>query len=133
MAWRLDPWLLRLAGGRVGFGLMLPTAVLETRGARTGLLRRNVVIYFHDDDRVTVVASKGGAPEDPAWFHNIRTNPDVTFGGHPFRAEVVNDEAERTRLWPLADGVFPPYQRYRRRAADSGRTIPLVQLLPRQP
>jgi deazaflavin-dependent oxidoreductase (nitroreductase family) len=123
--WRLDPYVLRLTRGRLGLGLMLPTALLETRGARTGARRRNAVIYFHDGDRVTIVASKAGAPEHPAWFHNLRADSDVTFGGIPMRASIVTDEAERARLWALADRVFAPYARYRR---DAGRTIPIVQL-----
>jgi hypothetical protein len=45
LAWRLDPILMRLSGGRLRFGLLLPTALAETRGARTGALRRNGVIY----------------------------------------------------------------------------------------
>ena len=57
LAWRLDPILMRLSGGRLRFGLLLPTALLETRGARTGALRRNGVIYFHDGDRVVGTAS----------------------------------------------------------------------------
>jgi deazaflavin-dependent oxidoreductase (nitroreductase family) len=130
-AWRLDPVLLRLTGGRVGMGLLLPTALLETRGARTGQLRRNGVIYFHDGDRVTIVASKLGLPEHPAWFHNLRANPEVKLGGRPFRAEVVEDERERARLWELADRVFPGYAAYRRRADRVGRTIPIVRLTPR--
>jgi hypothetical protein len=69
-AWKVDPYLMRLTGGRGGMGLLLPTALLETRGARTGRLRRNGVIYFHDGDRVIVIASKLGLPEHPAWFHN---------------------------------------------------------------
>ena len=127
--WRLDPHLLRLSGGRVGMGLLLPTAVLETRGARTGQTRRSAVIYFHNGDRATVVASKLGLPEHPAWFHNLRKNPDVKLGDQPFRAEVVEDEAGRARLWELADRVFPPYAAYRERAARNGRTIPIVQLV----
>jgi deazaflavin-dependent oxidoreductase (nitroreductase family) len=130
-AWRLDPVLLRLSGGRVGFGLLLPTALLETSGARTGRLRRNGVIYFHDGERVTIIASKLGLPRHPAWFHNLRVHPDVRFGGQPFRAGVIDDELERARLWKLADRVFPPYAAYRKRAARTGRTIPIVQLTPR--
>jgi deazaflavin-dependent oxidoreductase (nitroreductase family) len=129
--WRLDPLLMRLSGGRVGMAFLLPTALLETRGARTGEARRNVVIYFHDGERVTIVASKLGMPQHPAWFHNLRAHPDVSFGGRPFRAQVVADEAERERLWQLADRVFPSYATYRERAAQAGRTIPIVQLLPR--
>ncbi|HVA09029.1 MAG TPA: nitroreductase/quinone reductase family protein [Acidimicrobiales bacterium] len=82
IGWRLDPYPLRLSGGRVGTGLMLPTALLETRGARTGQLRRNGVIYFHDGERVTIIASKLGLPEHPSWFHNAMAHPDVVLGGH---------------------------------------------------
>jgi deazaflavin-dependent oxidoreductase (nitroreductase family) len=131
LLWKLDPYLLRATRGRVGLGFPLPTALLETRGARSGAVRRNGVIYFHDSDRVTIVASKAGDPHHPAWFHNLRANPDVTFGGIPMRATVVEDEAERERLWVLADRVFAPYATYRRDAAKANRTIPIVQLTPR--
>ena len=117
--------------GRLGLGLVMPTALLETRGARSGAVRRNVVIYFHDGDRVTIVASKLGYPTHPAWFHNLEADPDVSFGGIPMRATVVEDDAERQRLWGLADKVFPPYAAYRREAAKAGRTIPIVQLTAR--
>lgn len=128
--WRLDPHVLRLTRGRVGLALGLPTALLETRGARTGEQRAHAVIYFHDGDRVTIAASKYGYPEHPAWFHNLRANPDVVFGGRPMRAVVVEDTAERARLWALADRVFPAFAIYRVRADAAGRTIPLVQLVP---
>jgi deazaflavin-dependent oxidoreductase (nitroreductase family) len=131
--WKLDPLLLRVSGGRLGLGLVLPTALLETRGAHTGRLRRNGVIYFHDADRVTIVASKLGLPGHPAWFHNLRAHPEVELGGHPFRAQVVDDERELARLWRLADRVFPPYAAYRKRAARAGRTIPIVQLMSAPP
>jgi deazaflavin-dependent oxidoreductase (nitroreductase family) len=131
VVWKLDPYLMRLTGGRVGTGLMLPTALLETHGARTGRLRRNGVIYFHDGERVTIIASKLGRPEHPSWFYNARVNPDVLLGGQPFRVEIVDDEASRSRLWELADRVFPPYAAYRARAARVGRTIPILQLVRR--
>ncbi len=126
--WNVDPVLMRLSGGRIGSRLVLPTALLETRGARTGRTRRNAVIYFHDGDRVTVIASKLGAPAHPSWYYNARANPDVVFGGQRFRALVIEDEAERSRLWDLADRVFPIYAAYRRKAAQTGRTIPVLQL-----
>jgi deazaflavin-dependent oxidoreductase (nitroreductase family) len=131
VAWRLDPVLMRLSGGRLGMGWPLPTALLETLGARTGQPRRNGVIYFNDGDRVTIIASKLGLPEHPAWFHNLRAHPEVMLGGQPFRAELVDDESERARLWQLADCVFPAYASYRERAERAGRTIPIVQLTPR--
>lgn len=131
--WHVDPWLLRRTGGRMASTLVFPTAVLETRGARTGELRRNAVIYFHDPElgagRVIVVPSNGGAARNPAWYYNLVANPDVTFGGVRMRAEVV-DASEGDRLWALADNVFPGFAPYRRTAARHGRTIPLVALTP---
>jgi deazaflavin-dependent oxidoreductase (nitroreductase family) len=133
VVWKVDPYLLRATRGRVGMGLALPTALLETRGAKSGARRRNAVIYFHDEDRVTIIASKAGDEKHPAWFHNLRAHPDVIFGGIPMQATIVSDEAERHRLWPLADHVFAPYATYRRDAAKANRTIPIIQLTPRGP
>jgi deazaflavin-dependent oxidoreductase (nitroreductase family) len=131
IAWKLDPYLMKLTRGRLSSTGPLAAALLETRGARTGKPRRTATLYFHDGDRVTVIASKVGWPSHPAWYHNIRADPDVVFGGLPFRAEIVVDEAERARLWGLADRVFPPFALYRQWAAEAGRTIPIVQLVPR--
>jgi deazaflavin-dependent oxidoreductase (nitroreductase family) len=133
IVWKVDPYLMRVTRGRLGMGLAMPTALLETRGAKSGAPRRNVVIYFHAGDRVTIVASKLGLERHPAWFHNLRANPDVSFGGIPMRATIVADEAERERLWALADRVFPPYAAYRRKAAKVSREIPIVQLVERRP
>lgn len=129
VVWKVDPHLMRLTRGRLGLGLILPTALLETRGARSGRVRRNGVSYFHDGERVVIIASKLGAPAHPAWFHNAKAHPDVVLGGRPFRAEIVAGETERARLWELADRVFPPYAAYRERAARTGRTIPILQLV----
>lgn len=126
--WKVDPYILRATRGRVGMGLVLPTALLETRGAKSGEVRRNAVIYFHDGDRVTIVASKAGADKHPAWFHNLCAHPDVTFGGIPMQAAVVENDTERERIWILADRVFAPYATYREEAGKAGRTIPIVQL-----
>jgi len=132
--WKLDPLLLRATGGRVASTLVFPTAVLETTGARSGKTRRNAIIYFHDPagdgDRVTIVASNAGSPHHPSWLHNLRANPDVTFGGSPMRATVVEDPAEQARLQALADQVFPAFADYREAAAAAGREVPLIQLTP---
>jgi deazaflavin-dependent oxidoreductase (nitroreductase family) len=129
--WRIDPILMRGTRGRLRTGALLPTALLETRGARTGRVRRNAVVYFHDRERVTIIASQAGRPENPSWFYNARANPDVLLAGRPFRAEVIQDEAERDRLWLLADRVLPAFARYRQTATRAGRSIPLLQLTPR--
>jgi deazaflavin-dependent oxidoreductase (nitroreductase family) len=131
IVWKIDPYLMRLTRGRLGTGLLLPTALLQTRGARTGLVRRNAVIYFHDRGGVTIFASQAGRPDNPSWYHNARANPEVELGGLPFRAEVVEDEAERTRLWGLAECVLPAFATYRDSAGRAGRTIPILQLVPR--
>lgn len=131
VAWKLDPLLLKLSGGRLSTTGPLAAALLESRGARTGRARRNATLYFHDGDRVTIVASKRGLPEHPAWYYNLRKHPDILYGGLPFRAELVEDEAERARLWELADRVFPEYADYRERAAEAGRVIPIFQLVAR--
>jgi deazaflavin-dependent oxidoreductase (nitroreductase family) len=130
LAWRLDPLLLKLTRGRFSTTGPVACALLETRGARTGQQRRTATLYFHDGDRVTIIASKRGAAEHPAWYHNIRRHPEVRFAGRPFTAQVIEDETERKRLWDLADRVFPPFADYRSWAARSDRTIPIVQLVP---
>ncbi|MCW3034185.1 MAG: hypothetical protein JWM60_2530 [Solirubrobacterales bacterium] len=129
IAWKLDPWLLRITNGRLSTAGPLAAALLESRGARTGQPRRNATLYFHDGDRVTIVASKRGWATHPAWYYNLRKHPEVVYGGLPFRAEIVEDEAERERLWGLADRVFPPYADYRDQAERAGRVIPIFQLI----
>lgn len=136
ISWRLDPVLLKLTRGRFATTFGLRTGVLETRGARTGAVRRNAIIYFNDvavgSGRVIIAASNAGGPRHPAWYHNLVAHPDVTFGGVPMRASVV-DASEEARLWDLADRVFPAFAPYRSRAAGAGREIPLIALTPKSP
>lgn len=129
VSWKLDPLLLRATRGRLATTLMFPTAVLETTGAKSGARRRNAIIYFHDGDRITIVASNAGSSRHPSWYYNLRAHRDVIFGGIVMQATVVEDEAERDRLWELADRVFPAFASYRRDAAKVNRTIPIVQLI----
>lgn len=131
VSWKLDPLLLRVTRGRVSSTLMFPTAVLETKGAESGVTRRNAIIYFHDGERVVVAASNAGSSRNPAWYHNLRVHPDVVFGDIAMRATVVEEERERNRLWQLADNVFPAFASYRTDAAKVNRVIPLVQFTPR--
>jgi deazaflavin-dependent oxidoreductase (nitroreductase family) len=131
VAWKLDPLLLKVTRGRLSTAGPLAVALLESRGARTGRVRRNATLYFHDGDRVTIVASKRGLPEHPGWYYNLLEHPEIVYGGLPFRAELVEDESERRRLWDLADRVFAEYADYRERAAASGRVIPIFQLVAR--
>jgi deazaflavin-dependent oxidoreductase (nitroreductase family) len=131
----IDPWLMRRTRGRVGMGLMLPSALLTTRGARSGAERVATVLYFHDGDDVIVIASSFGRDAHPAWYHNLRAHPEVSIGkgggGQPMLAAEVEDPAERDRLWALADRMYPLFPEYRERAAAVSRTIPIVRLRPR--
>ena len=131
VAWKVDPYLLRATRGRVGLGLGLPTALLETRGAKTGAVRRNAVIYFHDSDRVTIIASKAGAGRHPAWFHNLLAHPDVVFGGIPMRGarceahhpafyvsrERFPGRRPGSRIWKVSSNAHPG------RVAESRRGV----------
>jgi F420H(2)-dependent quinone reductase len=130
-AWRLVPILMRLTGGRFARLLPIPVGVIETRDARNGNRHRRMAVYFHDGERVTVIPSKAGLPDDPFWYQNALADTAVLFESRPFRAEPVEDEAEKKRLWALADRFYPPGVTYRRRAAQAGRTIPILQLVPR--
>src|SRR3954453_7511051 len=117
VAWKVDPYLLKLTRGRLSTAWPVAADLLETRGARTGRPRRNATLYFHDGDRVTIIATFRGWPRNPAWYYNLLTHPDVVFGAQPFRAEIVEDAAERQRLWELADRVYPQYADFREQSA----------------
>jgi len=129
-AWRLVPRLMRLTGGRFARLLPFPAGVIDTHDPRNGNRHRRMVVYFHDGERVTIIPSKAGLPDDPFWYQNALADPAVLFESQPFRAEAVEDEATKTRLWALADRFYPPCVTYRRRAAQAGRTIPILQLVP---
>jgi deazaflavin-dependent oxidoreductase (nitroreductase family) len=128
--WRLVPRLMRLTGGRFAALIPLPVGTIETRDARNGRPHRRVVLYFHDGERVVLMPSTAGRPEDPHWYGNALADPEVRSEAAPYRAEPVEDPAERERLWSLADRFYPPEVTYRRRAARAGRTIPLLRLVP---
>jgi len=129
---KVDPWLLRATDGRLAMGLMLPSALLTTTGAKTGQPRTNPVFYFHDGSDVIVIASNYGADKNPAWYYNLCANPlaqIATNGGGPvLTANAVTDPDERNRLWAKADRVYPLWPDYRRHAARCHRTIPIIRL-----
>jgi deazaflavin-dependent oxidoreductase (nitroreductase family) len=105
--------------------------LLDHVGAKSGVERTTPLLYVEDGKNVVIVASKGGFPKHPAWYHNLLANPDtaVQIGSEnrPVHARVATPD-ERDRLWALADRAYPGYRDYRARA---GREIPLVVLEPR--
>jgi deazaflavin-dependent oxidoreductase (nitroreductase family) len=106
------------------------TLVLATTGRRTGTPRRTCLIYGTVGEDFVVVASKGGADEDPAWFKNLQANPSVgvQVGGRRFTAHArVASAAERGPLWLQMAAIFPLYDEY---AQKTDREIPIVLLTP---
>ena len=122
----------RATGGRIGHTLPgLPTMLLlDHVGAKSGKLRRSALLYIRDGDDLVIVASKGGYPKNPAWFYNLRANPDtvVQVGSEhrKVRARVATAE-ERERLWPKVTKSYGGYAGYQERTE---REIPLVILEP---
>lgn len=106
------------------------TLVLATTGRSTGVPRRTCLIYGTSGDEFVVVASKGGADDDPAWFKNLRADPSagVQVGTRRFtvRARVASS-AERESLWAQMARIFPLYDDY---AQKTDREIPIVLLAP---
>jgi deazaflavin-dependent oxidoreductase (nitroreductase family) len=123
----------RLTGGLVGhrFPGAPPSLLLDHVGAKSGVKRTSVLSYLRDGDDFVIVASKGGHPRHPAWFHNLRAHPDVTVqvgtSRKPVHARVATPD-ERERLWPKVVEIWGGYAGYQRRTE---REIPLVILEPR--
>jgi F420H(2)-dependent quinone reductase len=127
--------LYRVSGGRIGHtipgvgGRML---LLDHVGAKSGTRRTSPLLYFPDGEDVVIVASKGGYPKHPAWYHNLMANPDTEVRVGRERRKVharVATAEERERLWPRAVKSYHGYADYQKRS--KGREIPLVILEPR--
>lgn len=130
----LQTFAYRLTGGLVGGripGIAAPVLLLDHVGARSGVRRTSPLLYVNDGEDVVIVASKGGYPRHPAWYHNLRAHPETTvqIGSErrPVRARVATAK-ERPRLWEKAVSAYPGYRGYQARAE---REIPLVVLSPR--
>jgi deazaflavin-dependent oxidoreductase (nitroreductase family) len=126
--------VLAASGGRLGWDVMnMPALELTTTGRKTGEPRRVMLTSpVQEGDTFVIVASKGGDPRHPAWFLNLRDDPDVEVawkGGprQPMRARVATAE-ERARLWPRVTERYGGYAQYQTR---TDREIPLVLLEPR--
>jgi F420H(2)-dependent quinone reductase len=122
--------LYRLTKGRLGGSIVKrPVVLLTTTGRKTGKARTTPLASFEDGGDLLIVASFGGAPKNPAWFTNLRANPEVTvqLRGRVFRAkaEAVAGE-ERARLWKMIVEQAPVFGGYERKAV--GREIPVVRL-----
>ena len=102
--------------------------LLTTTGRKSGQPRTSALIFGRDGDDLLLVASQGGAPTHPNWYHNLSANPDVEVQvqGDVFRAtaRTANDD-EKARLWSIMTDVWPNYDAYQER---TDRQIPVVVL-----
>jgi F420H(2)-dependent quinone reductase len=124
----------RASDGLIGhrFPGFPPVLLLDHVGAKSGIRRTTPLAYVEEGDDVVLVASKGGHPRNPAWFHNLRANPDTTVQIGRERRAVharVAGPDERARLWPKAVAAYAGYRGYQERTR---RQIPLVILEPRR-
>jgi deazaflavin-dependent oxidoreductase (nitroreductase family) len=117
------------SGGTEGTTLRetgLPVVIVTNRGHRTGGIRKTPLMRVADGENYILVASMGGAPQHPSWYHNLKADPNVEIRDatnvYAMRVREVEDAAEKQRFWDLAVKAFPPYQEYQEK---TDRVIPV--------
>jgi len=123
------------SGGKEGTTLRdtgLPVIIVTHTGNKTGAIRKTPLMRVKDGKNYVLVGSMGGAPTNPVWVYNLRTNPNVELRDlvtvQTMRVREVSDAAERARLWKLAVAAFPPYEEYHTKTT---RRIPLFVAEPK--
>ncbi len=117
------------SGGAEGLTLRdtgLPVIIVTNRGRKTGAVRKTPLMRAVDGKSYILVASMGGAPKHPVWYHNLKAEPNVEIRDeaevYSMRVREVVDTAERQRLWDIAVAAYPPYQEYQDK---TDRVIPV--------
>ena len=117
------------SGGTDGLTLRdtgLPVIIVTNRGRKTGATRKTPLMRVVDGNSYILVASRGGAPKHPLWYHNLKAEPNVEIRDeaevYTMRVREVVDESERQRLWDIAVAAYPPYQEYQDK---TDRVIPV--------
>ncbi len=117
------------SGGTDGLTLRdtgLPVIIVTNRGWKTGAIRKTPLMRAVYGNSYILVASRGGAPKHPLWYHNLKAEPDVEIRDetevYSMRVREVVDSIERQRLWDFAVGAYPPYQEYQDK---TDRVIPV--------
>src|SRR5215469_11207578 len=117
----------RANAGKVGGQFAgAPMVLLTTTGAKSGRSFTTPLVYSKDGDRIIVIASKAGAPNNPAWYHNLKAHPTATLeiGAEKFQARaVVTSGDERERLFNQQAAQLPVFNDYRKKTA---RVIPVI-------
>lgn len=127
---RAHAWLYSVSNGKIATRMRgFPILVLTTRGAKTGQPRTVPIVPLVEGDNVYVIASLGGAPSHPAWYHNLKANPDVEVqwfaDKYRARAEIL-PEPERSQVWERVVAAMPGFGDYQKKTT---RVIPIVQLV----
>ena len=117
------------SGGTEGLTLKdtgLPVIIVTHRGRNTGAIRKTPLMRVADGNNYVLVASMGGAPKHPVWYHNLKAEPNVEIRDetevYSMRVRQVVDLDEKQRLWGIAVEAYPPYQEYQDR---TDRVIPV--------
>ena len=115
------------SGGTEGTTLRgLPVIIETNTGWKTGAIRKTPLMKVTDGKRYILIASQGGAPNHPLWYHNLKADSKVEIRDgvnvYSMVAKEINDTKERARLWKLAVEAFSPYQEYQEKTE---RTIPV--------
>ena len=107
------------SGGTEGTNLRdtgLPVIIVTNTGHKTGAIRKTPLMKVMDGDRYVLIASKGGRPANPHWYHNLKADPNVEIRDktevYSMKVREVEDEREYQRLWGLGIEAYPPYQDY---------------------
>ena len=113
--------------------MVLPSLLLHTVGAKTGKARTTSLTYARDGDDYLVVASNGGSPRSPGWYHNLKANPDIEINVGPRRfavtaRPVLPGDPDRDRLWKIVTKYNKSYNEYQKKTR---RPIPIVRLTPK--
>ncbi len=125
--------LFERSGGTEGTTLLdtgLPVVIVTNLGAKTGKIRKTPLMRVEHDGRYAAVASQGGSPRHPVWYHNLRANPRVEVQDGPVRTPMTARELsgqERAEWWDRAVAAYPPYAEYQRK---TDRQIPVFILEP---
>ena len=117
------------SGGTNGLTLRdtgLPVIIVTNTGRRTGAVRKTPLLRVMDGDNYILVASQGGAPKHPVWYHNLKAQPNVEIRDETvvrsMQVREIPESPERARLWEIAVAAFPPYQEYQNK---TDRLIPV--------
>ena len=110
----------------------LPVIIVTNIGRSTGAVRKTPLMRVADGDNYVLIASRGGAPKHPLWYHNLKANPDVEIRDKTevfhMRVREVQNLEERQRLWKIAVQAYPPYDEYKERTT---RVIPVFVAEPK--